>query len=43
MSAKRVLVENVAKTRVGATLVPADEGPAEGGPGGEMHPKVTRD
>ena len=30
MSTKGILVENVARTRVGATSVPADEGPAEG-------------
>ena len=39
MSAKRVLVENVARTRVGATSVPADEGPAEGDPGGKCNQK----
>ena len=35
MSAKRVLAENVARTRVGATSVPADESPAEGDVGGK--------
>ena len=39
MSAKRVLMENVAKTRVGATSVPADEGPAEGDLGGKCTQK----
>ena len=39
MSAKRVLVEIVARTRVGATSVPADEGPAEGDPGGKCSQK----
>ena len=39
MSAKRVLPENVARTRVGATVVPADEGPAEGDPGGKCTQK----
>ena len=39
MSAKRVLVENVARTRVGATSVPADDGPAEGDPGGKCTQK----
>ena len=39
MSAKRVLVENVARTRVGATSVPADEGPTEGDPGGKCTQK----
>ena len=39
MSAKRVLVENVARTRVGATSVPADEGPAEGDLGGKCNQK----
>ena len=39
MSAKRVLVENVARTRVGATSVPADEGPAEGDLGGKWSQK----
>ena len=44
MSAKRVLVENVARTRVGATSVPADEGPVEGDLGGnaaKSDPKLT--
>ena len=35
MNAKQVLMENVARTRVGATSVPADEGPAEGDLGGK--------
>ena len=39
MSAKRVLVENVARTRVGATVVPADEGPAEGDLGAKCSQK----
>ncbi len=39
MSAKRVLVEKVARTRMGATLVLADEGPAEGEPGGKCTQK----
>ena len=39
MSAKRVLVENVARTRVGATSVPADEGPAEGDLGAKCSQK----
>ena len=39
MSAKRVLMENVARTRVGATSVPADEGPAEGDLGGKCTQK----
>ena len=39
MSEKRVLVENVARTGVGATSVPADEGPAEGDPGGKWSQK----
>ena len=40
MSAKRVLMENVARTRVGATSVPADEGPAEGDLGGKCSTKL---
>ena len=39
MSAKRFLVEKVARTRMGATLVLADEGPAEGDPGGKCTQK----
>ena len=39
MSANRVLVENVARTRVGATSVPADEGPAEGDLGAKCSQK----
>ena len=39
MSAKRVLMEKVARTRMGATLVLADEGPAEGDPGGKCTQK----
>ena len=39
MSAKRVLVENVARTRVGATSAPTDEGPAEGDLGGKCSQK----
>ena len=39
MSAKRVLAENVARTRVGATSVPAGEGPAEGDLGGKCTQK----
>ena len=35
MNAKRVLTEKMARTRMGATLVLADEGPAEGDPGGK--------
>ena len=39
MSAKRVLMEKVARTRMAATLVLADEGPAEGDPGGKCTKK----
>ena len=39
MNAKRVLMEKVARTRMGATLVLADEGPAEGDPGGKCTQK----
>ena len=39
MSAKRILMEKVARTRMGATLVLADEGPAEGDPGGKCTQK----
>ena len=39
MSAKQVLVENVARIRVGATSVPADEGQAEGDLGGKCSQK----
>ena len=39
MSAERVLMEDVARTRVGATSVPADEGPAVGDLGGKCRQK----
>ena len=39
MNAKQVLMEKVARTRTGAALVPADEGPAEGDPGGKCTQK----
>ena len=39
MGAKNALMENVATTRVGATSVPADDGPAEGDLGGKCSQK----
>ena len=41
MRAKRVLMEKVARTRMTATLALADEGPAEGDPGGKCTQKCS--